>query len=117
MRLTILKYVSPTLLLVLLPTSCTKPLAGDSKTKAAPPPATAVRPPDLQLSGKIIRVNASEGYVVAECAVLPKNGEEARVLRGENEVGRVRFTGPFSSPYAVGDLTGGEAATGDRIRK
>lgn len=84
---------------------------------AAAAPATPVRPEGLQLSAKIIRVNPADGYVLAECAVLPNTGEEARVLRGEQEAGRVRFSGPFSFPYAVADVIEGRPEVGDRIRK
>lgn len=77
----------------------------------------AARPADLQLSGKVIRVNAEQAYVLVECAVLPNAGEEARVLRGEHEVGRVRFSGPFSFPYATADVVEGQPMVGDRIRK
>ena len=84
---------------------------------ATNPQSAPARLADLQMSGKIIRVNVAEGYVVAECAVLPNTGDEARVLRGENEVGRVRFAGPFSFPYAIGDVISGQAAAGDRVRK
>jgi hypothetical protein len=77
----------------------------------------AVRPADFQLAGKVIRVNPEFGYIVAECAVLPNSGEEARLLRGEFEVGRIRFSGPYAFPYAIADVIEGRPVAGDRIRK
>ena len=91
--------------------------APDKKQPAAPPPPSSARTADLQLSGKIIRVNTEERYVVAECAVLPNLGEEAKVVRNEREIGRVRFSGPFSFPYAIADVVGGQPMTGDRVRQ
>ncbi len=84
---------------------------------AAPANPLASRPADLQFNGKVIRVNAEERYVVIECAVLPNIGEEAKVVRNERDVGRVRFSGPFSFPYAVADVVGGQPMTGDRVRQ
>lgn len=99
--------------------ACTSPA-----TKAKAPAenrtgaAVALAPPaDSQVAGKIIRVNAESGYVVVECAVLPNSGEVARVLRGEFEVGRVRFSGPFYHPYATADVIEGRPQAGDRVRK
>jgi len=101
-----------------LPSGCQNPGAGRVKPADGGTNTVAqVRPADFQLAGKVIRVNHEFGYVVTECAVLPNSGEEARVMRGEFEVGRVRFSGPSAFPYAIADVIEGRPMTGDRIRK
>ena len=80
-------------------------------------PLAGGRGADMQLGGKVIRVNADLGYVVVECAVLPNAEEEAKVVRGGNEVGRVRFSGPVAFPYATADVVSGQPMAGDRIRQ
>lgn len=79
----------------------------------APTPDHADAP---HLSGEIVRVNSRAGYVVAECSVLPSPGEEATVIRGNQPVGRIRFSGQMRPPYAVADLIEGRALAGDRWR-
>lgn len=86
-------------------------LTGCATTKAPP---TFVETP--RLSGAIVRVNNHSGYVVAECSVLPSPGEEATVIRGNQPVGRIRFTDQMRPPYAVADLIEGQALAGDRWR-
>lgn len=86
-------------------------LAGCATT--APPPVSTGIP---RLSGEIVRVNNRAGYVVAECSVLPSPGEEATVMRGNQPVGRIRFSEQMRPPYAVADLIEGRALAGDRWR-
>jgi hypothetical protein len=90
--------------------SCALLLAGGCATKppGLPPPAT---PPRVQ--GTLIRVNRAAGLVVAECAILPSPGEEARVLRDDRAVGRIRFTPPARFPYMTADVLDGEPMVGD----
>ena len=78
----------------------------------APPVVVTAR----GVAGKVIRVNAGVRYVVVECALLPRDGEEATVWRGAQAVGRVRFTAPFAPPYATADLIEGFVLAGDRVR-
>jgi len=78
----------------------------------APPVVVTAR----GVAGKVIRVNAGLRYVVVECVVLPRDGEEATVCRGEQAVGRVRFTAPFAPPFATADLIEGFVMAGDRVR-
>lgn len=98
-------------------------LAGcQSTAKKAPAAAGETNAPParaegMEFSGRIIRVNAEQRYVVVECALLPRADEEARVLRGEQTVGRVKFTGPVSFPYAAADVLDGLPMVGDRVRK
>lgn len=80
-----------------------------------PPPAPGVLTPPAP-GGSIVRVNSRDGYVVAECSLLPSPGEEATVFVGDQPVGRLRFTGRSRMPYAVADLVEGRAQTGDRWR-
>lgn len=76
-------------------------------TPVPPPPA----PPRVQ--GTLIRVNSAAGLVVAECAILPSPGEEARVLRDDRAVGRIRFTPPARFPYMTADVLDGQPMVGD----
>lgn len=90
-----------------------------SSTKSpplTPRPMPAQKPEERFFSGKILRYNAEHRYVVVECAVLPRAGEEATVFRGEIPIGRVRFGGKVSFPYATADLLDGSPMVGDRIR-
>lgn len=107
----------PGLLLVCLLAACHSSQPRNPLHQKAPAAAPPGRVPDLQFAGKVIRVNADMGYILVECAVLPNTDEEARVLRGEVEVGRVRFTGPFAFPYATADVVEGRPMVGDRVRK
>ena len=85
-------------------------LADGCATHVQPPPAALI-PPRIQ--GTIIRVNPRAGLVVAECAILPSPGEEARVLRNSRAVGRIRFVPPARFPYMSADVLEGEPAPGD----
>lgn len=69
-----------------------------------------------RLTGEIVRVNARGGYVIAKCSVLPSPGEEATVIRGNQPVGRIRFSKDVRPPYAAADLIEGRALAGDRWR-
>jgi hypothetical protein len=99
-------------LLALLIAAC----SSTKKPPLTPRPAPAPKPEERFFSGKVLRFNAEHAYVVVECAVLPRQGEEATVFRGESPVGRVRFGGKVSFPYATADLLSGSPMVGDRIR-
>ncbi len=86
-------------------------LAGCATAKAPVAFSTAPR-----LTGKIVRVNDREGYVVAECSVLPSPGEEATVMRGDQRVGRIRFSDQMRPQFAVADILEGLLLAGDRWR-
>ncbi|MBW7908136.1 MAG: hypothetical protein H3C50_04345 [Kiritimatiellae bacterium] len=86
-------------------------LAGCATTKA--PVLFSAAP---RLTGEIVRVNDRARYVVAECSVLPSPGEEATVMRGDQFVGRIRFSSQMRPPFAVADLLEGEPLAGDRWR-
>jgi starvation-inducible outer membrane lipoprotein len=103
--------------LSLAPVACQQITQAKPEARQAGVSSPFIRATGLELGGKVIRVNREQRYIVAECAVLPNSSEEARVFRGEHEVGRVRFSGPFSSPYAVADVVEGQPVVGDRIRK
>ncbi len=79
-----------------------------------PPPAGNPAP---EAGGVIVRVNPRAHYAVAECSVLPSPREEATVFRGNQTVGRIRFTGEFRPPYAIADLVSGQVLAGDRWRR
>lgn len=79
----------------------------------ATPGPRAPAPPPLRAQGTVIRVNAGSGFVVAECAILPSPGEEARVLRNGLAVGRIRFVTPARFPYITADVLEGRPAVGD----
>ena len=93
-------------------------LAGCGTTRKAVE-AGSKKPPVAEpryLSGRVLRCNSEHGYVIVECALLPRKGEEATVFRGESPVGRVRFGGEVSFPYATAEIIEGHPMSGDRIR-
>lgn len=90
--------------------------ATGQKPTSPPNQKSEPRPRSMWI-GSVIRVNAEKRYVVIECAVLPRAGEEARVFRGEVAVGKVRFARQISFPYAAADVLEGEPATGDRVKE
>lgn len=65
--------------------------------------------------GEIVRVNAADRYVVVRCRRLPREGEEARVERGQWQKGRIRFTQPMRAPFATADIVRGEIDPGDQV--
>ena len=100
--------------LLALATGCaTSPAHKDDETDPRQPPK---REQPRFFSGKILSYNAVHGYVVVECAVLPRPGEEATVFRGEKQVGRVRFDDKVSFPYSTARLLEGHPTAGDRVR-
>ena len=86
-------------------------LAGCATASAPVAFSTAPR-----LTGKIVRVNDRDEYVVAECSVLPSPGEEATVMRGDRRVGRIRFSDQMRPQFAVADILEGLLLPGDRWR-
>lgn len=80
-----------------------------------PPAAVANADAGPSFNGEILRVNLRSGFVVAECAILPSPGQEARLWRDDEAAGRIRFTGLARFPYCTADLLEGEAAPGDRF--
>lgn len=82
--------------------------------------ATRGRVPEVPApvsGGTIVRYNPRANYVVAECSALPSPHEEANVIRANQLVGRIRFTGEFRPPYAIADVVAGEALAGDRWQR
>lgn len=66
--------------------------------------------------GEIIRVNQREGYVVLHGTVLPSEGKEVTVFRGDRPVAVLRITRPVHPPFATADIVEGRPMRGDRIR-
>jgi hypothetical protein len=66
--------------------------------------------------GQVARVNSREGYVVLECAVLPKPGERITLHRGKSVSGVVLATRITSGRYAAADIVEGAPMSGDWYR-
>ncbi len=66
--------------------------------------------------GRVLRVSPEHGYVVLQCASLPLTGEEAKVYRDEQGVGRLRISGPINMPFAIADILEGTPEAGDFAR-
>lgn len=66
--------------------------------------------------GKVVRVQSAEGYVVLECAVLPKPGERITLYRNNNISGTVVVTRIIAGRHAAADIADGAPAKGDWYR-
>jgi hypothetical protein len=80
--------------------------------EATPTPAAKPRP---VFAGEVVQIG-DDGYVVLRCAVLPSEGEEAKVYRGDEVVARLRISGPAYPPFIAADVIEGRPRPGDRIR-
>ena len=65
--------------------------------------------------GEVVSVNRTDGYVVVECAVLPKEGEELTLYQGNGQTGRVKINRYISGSFAAADVLEGEPEKGDRF--
>lgn len=63
--------------------------------------------------GRVITVNLDARYLVVECAVLPKEGEELTLSRENSRSGRVRINRHISGNVAAADILEGSPAIGD----
>ncbi len=75
--------------------------------------------PETDLSGRVMKVNASGKFVVLNFPIghLPALDQRLSVYRLGLKVGEVRVTGPQLDDNVVGDLVAGEAAVGDQVRE
>lgn len=80
-------------------------------------PAVQTPPPPGPSLGEVIHVNKEMRYVVLQCTALPSPGEEIRVFRGDQTVGRLRVTGPVHDVFVAADVVEGDMRQGDRIRR
>lgn len=67
-------------------------------------------------AAKVIRVNPRHRYVILECTVLPNEGEEAKVFRGDDEVAAVRMTRNRRGTLVAADILEGTPQPGDAVR-
>lgn len=66
--------------------------------------------------GRVVRVQPDEGYVVLECAVLPKTGERITLRRGERAAATVTVSRVMSGRHAAADIVDGVPMPGDWYR-
>lgn len=90
--------------------------------RTAPGPAAAAAEPAEPVyvevvAGRVMHVNGREGHVILECASLPSAGEEAKVYRGEELVGRLRVSGPGRFPFVAADILEGRPREGDLAKR
>jgi hypothetical protein len=85
------------------------------RTTRMPVPTPEPTPVLLTL-GRVLHVNAEQGYVVLRCGSLPSAGEEATVFRGEQRVSRLRISGPSRPPFATADILEGLPRDGDTVK-
>jgi hypothetical protein len=86
-----------------------------SPPAAAPPPAEPVY---VEVAaGRVVHVNGREGHVILECPSLPSAGEEAKVYRGAELVGRLRISHLGRFPFVAADIVEGEPREGDLARR
>jgi hypothetical protein len=98
-------------------TTDTKAVTPAQNPKAAK--SRMVSRPILQLKGKIVSVNSSLQFVVAEFPVgeLPSVNERLSVYRQGQKVGEVKISGPQEETNIVADVTTGEVQAGDEVRR
>ncbi|MFH0954378.1 MAG: hypothetical protein V1873_08620 [Verrucomicrobiota bacterium] len=82
---------------------------------AAAPAATVMVEVEIP-AGRVMHVNERDGYVILRCESLPSPGEEARVYRGEQRVGRLSITGPGHSLFMAADIIEGAPQIGDTVK-
>lgn len=75
--------------------------------------------PDLELKGKVVRVNPGGRFIVLNFPVgrLPWMEQRLSVYRLGLKVGEVKVTGPQMDDNIVADVVGGDAAVGDEVRE
>lgn len=66
--------------------------------------------------GQVVRVNSELGFVILDCLVPPRPGEELAVWRGETKVAWVRATERRRPPFVAADVIAGEPRRGDVAR-
>ncbi len=91
--------------LLLLATSC-------ATVRTDREPATGT-PYLVARYGKVVRANTDLGFVVLECAVLPKPGERITLFREKTETGKVRTTQIMSGRHVAADVEEGAPGVGD----
>lgn len=74
--------------------------------------------PETGLTGKVVRVNSTDRFVVLNFPIghLPVLDERLNVYRLGLKVGEVKVTGPQMDDNVVGDLVAGDANVGDEVR-
>jgi hypothetical protein len=91
-------------------------MAGCATPHTDPPAGSLPAPFLVHEHGRVARVNSREGYVVLECAVLPKPGERITLYRGKSVSGVVLATRITSGRYAAADIVEGAPMGGDWYR-
>ncbi|HYE30741.1 MAG TPA: hypothetical protein VEH27_04890 [Methylomirabilota bacterium] len=90
--------------------------SGRANGEAKPAPIITA---STNVVGKVASVNPQLRYVVVEFppgSTLPSVEQRMNVYRGALKVGELKITGPSRNNNTAGDITAGEAATGDVVR-
>jgi len=61
-------------------------------------------------------VNGERGFVILDCLVPPREGEELAVWRDDERVGWVRVTARRRPPFVAADILAGALRRGDLAR-
>lgn len=85
--------------------------------KAAKGSKPIIKPSDA-LTGKVVSFNAVGRFAVLNFPVnrMPSMDQTLFLYRDGLKVGEVKITGPQKDDNIVGDVTAGEAKTGDEVR-
>jgi hypothetical protein len=67
-------------------------------------------------AAEVLHVNPGYRYVILECTVLPREGEEAKVYRGDRVTAELKVSGYRRGPFVAADIVSGEPQRGDPVR-
>ena len=79
-------------------------------------PAPAGFGPSDEAFAQVVRVNGERGFVILDCLVPPRDGEELAVWRGDERVGWIRVTARRRTPFVAADILAGTLRRGDLAR-
>ena len=122
-----MRWMVTILICAVVPLGCaTDKTKTQTGTKPAPAAHSAIGlkgnvavKPSLQLTGKIVSVNAALQFVVAAFHVgeMPSLNERFSVYRQGQKVGEVKISGPQEETNIVADITAGEVQLSDELRR
>lgn len=71
---------------------------------------------EVSVIGSIVAVNPRDGFVILQCRVLPKAGQQAKVYNDGAMVALLTITNERAYPYVCADIEAGEPLRGDIVK-